>query len=376
MRWLLAMLSFGAGAVHLVMVPQHAQESLGMGIAFAVGGWFQIAFGAVMLAAPRRIWLWLAIVANAVFVATWAISRTAGLPDWTGDGGTETVQAANLLCVVLEVGVVAGAVALLAAPRMLERWTKQALAVAAVVAVGVLVATTAVLASPSTATHAHGSGDEHTDVAAATGHHEAKSTHAASGSASAAGNHHAESTITYKQLPKKTKAEVDQVIALWATKYPTAADAAKDGWFRGTRSLYGIDAHYVKDVRGLSVAAPFDHLNPPILLFDGDGPDAKFAGVSYVVAEEAPEGFTGDFDFFHFHSSVCRRGGSIDSLSEDNSEVWYSESECVAAGGQVFPLAADNMIHMWIGPDYIDGAPIFAHDHPKLFDGFNPKRDG
>ena len=89
MRWLLAALSFGAGAVHLVMVPQHAQESLRMGLAFAAAGWFQIAFGAAMLAAPRRIWLWLAIVANIVFIATWVISRTAGLPDWTGDGGIE-----------------------------------------------------------------------------------------------------------------------------------------------------------------------------------------------------------------------------------------------------------------------------------------------
>ena len=196
-----------------------------------------------------------------------------------------------------------------------------------------------------------------------------------SSDAAAVGHDHAESEITYADLPKATKAEVDQVIELWATKFPTAADAVEDGWFLGSRSLYGIGAHYVKDVRGLSVAAPFDLLNPPILLFDGDGPDAKFAGVSYVVAEEKPEGFTGEYDSWHFHASVCSRGGGIVSLSDDNSEVWYSESECVAAGGRVMPIAADNMIHVWIGPEYIDEAPIFAHDHPQLFDGYNPKRD-
>jgi len=38
-------------------------------------------------------------------------------------------------------------------------------------------------------------------------------------------------------------------------------------------------------------------------------------------------------------------------------------------------LAADTMIHVWIGPG-CTGAPIFAHDNPKLFDGYYPKRGG
>ena len=275
MRWLLAALSFGAGAVHLVMVPQHAQESLRMGLAFAVAGWFQIAFGAAMLAAPKRIWLWLAIAANLVFVATWAISRTVGLPGWTGAGGTETAQSADILCVVLEVAVVVGAVVLLAAPRMFEHGTKPAFAGVAVVGVVVLIGTTAVLASPSTATHVHGSEDDISHDAASKHQHVAASTHqhAATAAVSADAHTHDESAITYAQLPKATKAEVDQVIALWANKYPTAGDASRDGWFRATRSLYGIGAHYIKGST-FSGTATFDMLNPNILLFDGEGPDA------------------------------------------------------------------------------------------------------
>jgi hypothetical protein len=38
-------------------------------------------------------------------------------------------------------------------------------------------------------------------------------------------------------------------------------------------------------------------LNPNILLYDGEGPDAKFAGVSYVVAG-ATEGFTGNPELY------------------------------------------------------------------------------
>ena len=48
------------------------------------------------------------------------------------------------------------------------------------------------------------------------------------GAASAAGHDHGESSITYEELPRATKAEVDQVIEAYGTKYPTAADAAAD----------------------------------------------------------------------------------------------------------------------------------------------------
>ena len=378
------MLSFGAGAVHLVMVPQHAQDSLRMGVAFAAAGWFQVAFGAALLAAPRRLWLWLAIVLNVLFVATWAVSRTVGLPTWTGDGGTEVAASVDTLCVVFEVAVVIGSVTLLVAPRLLEHWRMPALTVAGIVSVVVLLGTTIALASPSTTSHAHGH-DETTGVAAAVHQHgtasEAASAHVHDTAATpiAADHVHTESTITYDQLPKQTKAEVDEVIALWGNRYATAADAMKDGWFKATRSLYGIGAHYLRatSVRGTSIfggSATFDRLNPNILLFDGDGPDAKFAGVSYVLPT-VPEGFSGPYDSWHSHASVCLQGGTVVSLTEENSPVWLTESECRARGWSVLPLANAEMMHLWIGPEYIDGAAIFAHDNPKLYDGYNPRRD-
>jgi hypothetical protein len=63
------------------------------------------------------------------------------------------------------------------------------------------------------------------------------------------------------------------------------------------------------------------------------------------------------------------------SLTEDNSDVWLSESECTDRGGRVQPIPGDLMIHVWIGPGYLNTAPIFAHDHPELYDGFLPQRD-
>jgi hypothetical protein len=181
-----------------------------------------------------------------------------------------------------------------------------------------------------------------------------------------------ESSITDAQLPPDTKAEVEKVRAAWAHKYPTAVDAVKAGWRKSTPSLYGIGAHYIKDVTGLlSVAQPFDALHPNILLYDGEGPDAKFAGVSYVAAGK-PKGFAGCYDVWHSHPSVCIDNKRRVTLTELGSRFWYSESQCRAAGFHVLKIAADNMIHVWIGPGYTD-APIFAHDNPKLYDGYYPK---
>jgi len=394
MRWLLAALSCAAGVIHLVMVPQHAQESMRIGLAFAAAGWFQIGFGVAVVTRPTRTWIRIGILANVAFVASWIISRTVGLPNWTGDGGIEATKSVDALCVGFEIAIIVVAAAVLVSPRLLERWTRPVLVVGIVVG-GILVATTAVLASPSTANHAHdeaadhggGGGHVHTasDVALGNAAHthdlgaaasSSSSSSSSSGSASASAHLHHESTVTYSELPPATKAEVDEVIARWGTKYATAADAMKDGWVKATRDLYGIGAHYVRtNIVGLS--APFNRDEPNILLFDGEGPDAKFAGVSYIVGgAKAPKGFAGNDDAWHTHTSVCFKGGTVVSLNEADSPIWYSEPECIAAGGTVIPLASDQMLHLWIGPDYINGAPIFAHDHPLLYNGYDPKRDG
>jgi hypothetical protein len=161
----------------------------------------------------------------------------------------------------------------------------------------------------------------------------------------------------------------------WAHKYPTAADATKAGWVKSTPSFYGIGSHYTHGI-GFPATPTFDLMHPNMLLYDGEGPDAKFAGVSYAISSSkgAPIGFMGPYDVWHSHKSVCIKVGVV-SLIDDNSRVWLSAKECTARGGHVLPIPGDLMIHVWIGPGYFKKAPIFAHDNPKLFDGFLPKRD-
>jgi nitrous oxide reductase accessory protein NosL len=193
----------------------------------------------------------------------------------------------------------------------------------------------------------------------------------------AKGHHHDDSTITYDKLPAKTKAEVDAVIT-WAKKYKTGADAKKDGWIKATKSLYGIGSHWLKGgVTGFATGgATFDITTPNVLLFDGEGDDAKLAGVSWILGTPTnPEGFTGPDDSWHRHSSVCFLMKEFLVISEGEAEgspINLSAASCKDQGGTMFPISNLTMMHLWIGDGYITTGPIFAHDHPLLLDGYKP----
>ena len=196
--------------------------------------------------------------------------------------------------------------------------------------------------------------------------------------AEAKGHHHDDSQITYDKLNTTTKAQVD-VIIKWAAKYKTGADAKKDGWIKATKSLYGIGAHWLKGgVTGFaSGGGTFNIKEPNVLLFDGEGDDAKLAGVSWILSAPVnPEGFTGSDDSWHRHSSVCFLLSEFLVISEGEAEgspINLSAASCKDQGGMMFPISNLTMMHLWIGDDYISTGPIFAHDHPELLDGYQPK---
>ncbi|MCX7619534.1 MAG: hypothetical protein N2037_01670 [Acidimicrobiales bacterium] len=164
MRVLLAAFSAGAGAIHLAMVPSHAGNSLAEGISFAIAGWFQVAFAIAIVATGARAtkrWLQLGLLANAGFIAAWAMSRTTGLPYGAHAWHPETVGTIDLMCVIFEGVLVLGAAGLLARPSLSANIAGPALAMGSVLPVGVLVAATVAMASPSAQTHAHDSHGDH-----------------------------------------------------------------------------------------------------------------------------------------------------------------------------------------------------------------------
>ena len=125
-RWappIAATCSIGAAVIHVVVVPEHAEEYLPAGIFFAVLAAFQLGWAVVWLRTQSD---WLAVLGLAVNFATitlWVWSRTIGFPLGAEPGGVEPVGYRDVLATVLEVVLAAVLVATLSerrAPRIRE----------------------------------------------------------------------------------------------------------------------------------------------------------------------------------------------------------------------------------------------------------------
>jgi len=274
-QWLLAALLVGAGAVHLALAPSHFGESTVEGVGFLVAGWLQMGLAAAVVLRPSRAVAIAVVAVSAALIAAWAISRTAGLPFGAHSGHAESVTIVDGVTVAMEAATIVVA-AMLLSPSV-RRFRSDRAAIAGIVAV--LALTSAIIAAPDARDHAavtHGSHTHSASEASASGgagHAHDTGAVAASGNTTGADDHgqHTdghESDIAYNKLPRKTKAEVDQVIAAYAHKYPTAADATKDGWVKASLSFYGIGAHYTHGI-GIPATPSFDLLNPNMLLYDG-----------------------------------------------------------------------------------------------------------
>ena len=146
-----------------------------------------------------------------------------------------------------------------------------------------------------------------------------------------------------------------------ALSMPTAADAMANGYVRVTGYVPGIAAHYMK----FSIVDGEFHVEEPeMVLYDGDGPDARVVGLSYYLIQpgdaEPTQGFTGDNDHYHRHVGLCTgRGGVIGDSST-------TEEECAQLGGVKANGSLGWMSHAWVVPGCESPWGIFSGASPIL----------
>jgi hypothetical protein len=195
-------------------------------------------------------------------------------------------------------------------------------------------------------------------------------TSGAAEAAPVAHTHALEYDVQYGDLPDATRKELDVARDI-INRYPTAADAERDGWRKATVNLKGIASHYLKGGVGglIGVDGHYDVHDPEILLFDGEGHDAPIAGVSYLVSGPDPAGFTGKWDVWHRHEAVCFAGGLViaEVGGHPGSRIDMTREECTARKGIIFPIANLTMLHVWMKPGFESTAGVFSHDHPALY---------
>lgn len=193
---------------------------------------------------------------------------------------------------------------------------------------------------------------------------------AAAAAAPVAHTHALEYDVQYGDLPGATRGELDIARGI-INRYPTAADAERDGWRKATVNLKGIASHYLRGGVGglIGVDSRFDVRDPEILLFDGEGHDAPIAGVSYLVSGPDPAGFTGKWDVWHRHEAVCFADGLVvaEVGGHPGSRIDMTREECTARKGIIFPIGNLTMLHVWMKPGFGSSAGVFSHDHPGLY---------
>lgn len=165
----LAGLSLGAAAIHLVAAPAHYREYGDLGAGFVVAAAFQAAWARAWLTRPTRRTAWLGLAGNAAIVVAWAWSRTAGLPFPGQVGAPEPIGLPDGAATVFEVLVVGTLAAHLAVhPAATERRLARRvaagrvqLAARAVVMVGVVPVLGLILLTTSLAAVAIAAGLDH-----------------------------------------------------------------------------------------------------------------------------------------------------------------------------------------------------------------------
>jgi hypothetical protein len=104
-----ALASLVAAAVHVSVVGEHAEESALYAAFFVVLTVAQVVYAVAVVARPDRLLLLAGAVGNAMTVALWVVTRTAGIPLGPEAGEVESVGVLDAVATAAEVVAVVAA---------------------------------------------------------------------------------------------------------------------------------------------------------------------------------------------------------------------------------------------------------------------------
>lgn len=159
---LAATASLGAAAIHAAVVPEHDDWAPSASFFGALAA-YQLTWAAILLLRPVRPgYLWAGAGVNAVAVAVWLQSRIAGVPFGPHRGEPEPFARTDVLAGVLQITVVAAALAMMLRPRT-ARMAPTARTPRPRLAIGTATASVAAISAfalSGAAGHAHTPGEE------------------------------------------------------------------------------------------------------------------------------------------------------------------------------------------------------------------------
>ena len=109
--YLAAALCAVAAQIHAYVIPEHFHEWWGYGTAFLLMVIFQDIYAVLLVSAPRRSVYLLGIAGTVVMLGLWMVSRTVGIPVGASAGEIEPIGTLDVICQLLELGLLAMLVA-------------------------------------------------------------------------------------------------------------------------------------------------------------------------------------------------------------------------------------------------------------------------
>ena len=148
-------------------------------------------------------------------------------------------------------------------------------------------------------------------------------------------------------------------------RYPTVADAQRDGFKKFLPGVPLPTEHFTKDAWALEAwMGRFDPDHPTSLIYERHGEALHLTGVMYTASKNASEQQL-DADVplsiarWHRHVRVCQPpAGSARDARFGLPGTIADANACAAAGGRWVPQVFGWMVHVW--PDESDPARIWA----------------
>lgn len=333
--------SLGAGAIHAAAIGVHSEHRQAV-VAFTVVAAVQLGWGAAALARPGRLLLALGALANAGFLAGWAVAKVSGIGFVDGLEQAEPAQTADVLAATL------AGVALVAVVAAVVRVGGQRLGRHPLLtgSAAVVVAALAVPGMFAAGVHAHDEGT-HADAA----HEEAGAPDAAPlEPASAVPPKPYDPTLPIdlggvEGVTLQEQARAENLLAVTITRLPKFADPAVAeamGFVSIGDGFLGHE-HYL-NAANMNDDKILDPDFPESLVYDTSVTPKRLAAAMFMLnpgdtLDDVPE-LGGKLTQWHVHDNLCFAGPRVAGLTD--------------ATGQCAPGltkgAETPMIHVWIEP--------------------------
>lgn len=337
--------SIGAGAIHAAAVGIHADHKQAA-VAFAVLGFFQIAWGAVALGrgdrSVRLVGAAGALV-SAVALGGWILAKTRGIPVVDGLGDVEGIQWPDFLAAFLALVALIVVLRSTLAPGTVAREgsrSRRSTPKVAVAAIGILSLVGLTTVSGHThAGHAHGAAD------AATG-----GVHSHGATVLPTKVYDPKEPIDLSGVPGVTtqeQARAENLIAITLIRLPHFADyrtAEAEGYHSIHDGFTGFE-HFI-DWQSIEDDHVLDPDHPESLVYATAGGKRKLVSAMFML----PTGRTlanvpdigGSLTQWHIHDNLCFGG---DPKAPSVSGITNADGTCP---GNLTKFTPVPMIHVWI----------------------------